>query len=229
MRPEGRIWSLANNVVAYVGCDCFDIILYLSRILQRLGKKVLIIDYSECGSIKYGMPSIDGLDSRRDIITYRKVDYTSKKIDIKEAEDYDDIIISCGFNTPLDLSSCSHIVCVSDLFRFNQERLAALYRVIISSVKERSSLLIRNMIYSRTSGILCDSLTEAFDNCKVSFLYNDERDYENSLKCSFGGIIRFFKISKYLKSYLIKEIISLYPDTDMKKLRKVVKRAAKGS
>lgn len=219
---------MANNVVAYVGCDCFDIILYLSRILQKLGKRVLIIDYSEYGSLRYSMPSFGGLDGRRDIITYRKVDYTFKRIDIHEVEDYDDILISCGFKTPLDLSSCSHIVCVSDLFRFNQERLAALCREIISPGNDCTSLLIRNMIYSRTSCILCDSLTEAFDSHKVSFLYNDERDYENSLYSSFGTV-RFSKISKYLKSYLKKEIISLYPDTGMKKLGKAVKRAAKGS
>ncbi len=215
---------MANNVVAYVGCDCFDIVLYLSRILQRLGKRVLIIDLSEYGSIRCSVPSFNGLESSSDIINYRKVDYTSKEIDIAAYEEYDDILISFGFKAPLDLSSCSHIICVSDLFKFNQERLSELCRRMVSSEKARKMLLIRNMIYSKKSGILCECLTEVFDSGSSSFLYYDERDYENSLFSLYGNF-SFSKISKCLKTYLKKEILSLYPDTSIKRINKAIKKA----
>lgn len=219
---------MANNVVAYVGCDCFDIILYLSSILQKLGKRVLIIDYSESGSLRYSIPSPKGLEVSRDIITYRKVDYTSKEFNIAEAGEYDDILIAFGFKAPPDVSACNHIVYVSDLFTFNQERLAEFCRGVIASENTGKSLLIRNVVYNRMSGIISEGLAEQFDNIVRSYHYYDERDYENSLNCNLNGTVRFSGISKCLRTYLKCEIISLYPNIGKKTLCKAVKKAEKG-
>ena len=67
---------MGNNTVAYVGLDNFDIILYISRVLMKLGKKVLLVDHSETMAIKYCIPQPKGLNCQRDIITYQGIDFT---------------------------------------------------------------------------------------------------------------------------------------------------------
>src|SRR5690554_1464643 len=72
--------NLANNVVAFVGIESFDNIQYMARILSNLGKKVLVIDYSETEALTWSVPQIDFIDIKKDIINYRHVDYTNQNI-----------------------------------------------------------------------------------------------------------------------------------------------------
>ena len=68
---------MASNIVAYIGIDNFDNIIYLSRILTNLEKKVLIIDQTEALTLKYSIPQPIGVDSNLNIITYRHMDFTT--------------------------------------------------------------------------------------------------------------------------------------------------------
>lgn len=221
---------MASNIVAYIGIDNFDNILYLSRILTKLGKKVLIIDHSESLSIKYSIPQPEGVNCNREIITYRQVDFTMATLTREIVDLYDDILISYGFLVPEDdISYCNLVVYVTDLYQFNQERLVSQSDLYHLTENARKVLLIKVMIDIKISSEhITEQVREQLQLESVSVLYRDEQDYSNGLICHYNGVFRFTDISKKLKKYLMVEVSQLHKDINKEQLRTAYRRARRG-
>lgn len=222
--------SMANNVVAYAGVDNFDNILYLSRILIKLDKRVLIVDHSERGSLIHSIPKPKGVNADKTIISYRQMDFTTMMIPRDLLADYDDVFIYYGFNKPLkDLIICNRMVWVTDLYRYHYEdsEYFPYYEDAIGN--SMRYLLVKDAVELK---ITPEMIAERMELCcpvqNISILYIDERDYYNSLICHYNGDYRFTDISKQRRKYLLKEIKSLYPQLKDKHYKVAYRKARKG-
>jgi len=222
---------MGNNTVAYVGLDNFDIILYISRVLMKLGKKVLLVDHSETMAIKYCIPQPKGLNCQRDIITYQGVDFTSKILSKQMQEEYDDILILYGYQEPTsDLELCNRICFVTDLYISNQERLMNLIHGYSSTGVKDKSLLIKHKADIK---VRLDYLFECFHKEvnpeHITVLYYNEIDEINALVCQYHGVYKFKDISKYIKNFILDEVKKLHPEIRIKMITNAFRLARKGN
>ncbi|HHU72963.1 MAG TPA: hypothetical protein GXZ21_13180 [Clostridiales bacterium] len=216
---------MANNVVAFVGIESFDNIQYMARILSILGKKVLVIDYSETEALTRSVPELDFIDIKKDIINYRNVDYT--KLDMTEAllKVYDDIIVAFGFNIiDEEIMLCNKIIYVTDLYINNIEKLNR-----ISDYKaEKKYLLIRNIMGIKISpesvALKIDKNISPENTLILPFSENDQI---NGLINQYNQTIDLTNISRPFKELLYKQIHELYPNITKDKLRVAYKKARK--
>lgn len=219
---------MANNIIAYIGYDSFDIILYLSRILHKLGRKVLVVDYSESEALKTSIPQIPDIDTNSDIMTYRRVDFTAKIIDKQLIDQYDDVLIDCGYKEPkLNLSFITRVVYVTNMFSFNVVRLKNV--TYYDDLQISKALLIREALETKLStdnmkGLLNKNISD--DN--ISILYLDDKDYENSVVCQYNQTFRLIKITSMLKTYLLNEVKILCEQATEKEIKKAFANARKG-
>lgn len=219
---------MAKHIVAYVGYECFDIILYLSRILQKLERKVLVVDYSKTGALASSVGQIKGIDREIGIISYRGIDYTSMMFDEKIVELYDDIIINCGFSEPnFNLPWITKTVFVTNMFKYNLERLNALRSY--NELMIEKALLIKDAIDVKISPeIILGILEISVPKSEVSVLYRNDRDYEHSLICHYNQVFRLRGITRMLKLYLFQEIKGFCTDITGKQIKKAFHKASKG-
>jgi len=220
--------NMANNVIAYVGNESFDIILYLSGLLKNMGYKVLLVDYSETKALTCSLPQIPGINTDDDYITYRKVDFTTKGIDHKILELYDDILIDCGMSCPhMDYSLLTRVVYVTDLFEFNLNRISKLD--LYNNLEIETALLIRNAANSKlTTQYILSILKKDIPEEMITILYRDDADYENSLFCHYNKVFRFSHISWMMKNYLVSEVKILYKELTNRQIRLIYAKARKG-
>lgn len=219
---------MANNIVAYIGHDSFDIILYLSRILNKLDHKVLLVDYSETSALTYSIPRVDGIDTTNNTITFRHVDFTRMPIDNKIAGEYDDILIDCGFTIPtFNLSLLTKTVYVTDMFRFRLIRLKQINYYDVLPIKKE--LLFRNVTEIKVSAPQMAALVgKQFKEDEINVLYFDEGDYDNAVVCHYNQTFPFVSISGTLKEYLLKMTKELIGDISDKQIKLAFKKARKG-
>lgn len=218
---------MASNVIAYIGNDSFDLILYQSRILQRLGRKVLITDYNETSALTYSIPKVGGLDTYTEINTYRNVDFTRKVINEIVIAEYDDVLIDCGYSEPVfNISILTKIIYVSDMFRFTLKKLKHIMYYDDLSIKKE--LLIREASDIKMTAVQMVSIIRKNIN-KVQILYHDEGDYQNALLCHYNQVIRFTGASVKLKEYLVSELKEmLESNITYKQLKSALNNAKRG-
>jgi len=217
---------LANNVVAFVGIESFDNIQYMARILSNLGKKVLVIDYSETEALTWSVPQIDFIDIKKDIINYRHVDYTNQNITDDMLKVYDDVFVAFGFNIIEEvILSCNKINYVTDLYINNIEKLNR-----INDYKtERKYLLIRNVLGIKISPeSVALQIEKNIPSENTSILPFSENDQINGLISQYNQTIRFTNISRPFRELLYRQIHELYPAITKDKLNEAYKRARKG-
>jgi hypothetical protein len=221
---------MANNIIAYIGIDNFDNIIYLSRILMKLGKKVLIVDHSETRSLTFTIPQPEGVSCEQNIVTYQRVDFTAMTITKDMVAAYDDILIAFGFMEPMpDIEFCNRIVLVTNLYRFNYEKKLNFHYYYNSKEDTMKSLLVKDVVVSKiTADIIVERMNMQVSEDNISVLYLDERDYLNGLICHYNGAFRFHDISKQHKNYLIEEAGKLYPEIDCNLRKAACRQAGRG-
>lgn len=222
---------MASNIIAYIGIDNFDNILYLSRILTKLGIKVLVIDHSDSMSLQYSIPQPKGSNCKEEIITYRQIDFTMQRINQTMKEGYDDILIFYGFNKEeKDLAECTRMVFVTDLFRFNYHRIPSPSCMTKVGSNVEQELLIKDVATTKiTPDIIIERMGLNMDKAHVQVLYRDENDYVNSLLSHYNGSFNLKKISKQRKAYLQEEVKKLHPEIDISQVKTAIRRAGKGA
>jgi len=221
---------MASNIIAYVGIDNFENMMYLSRILLKLGKRVLVVDHSETQSLTYSIPQPIGVCCEKEIVTCRQVDFTTRAIDQELTENYDDILIAYGFTEPLqDISICSRLVWVTNFYRYNFERRVSLTYSDGMMHDATKSLLIKDAFEIKiTPEMVAERMDVQIPSENVYVLYRDEKDYLNGLICHYNGAFRFMDISKQLKRYLMEEARILHPEIDINQRKTAYRRAKKG-
>ncbi len=218
---------MANNIVAYIGLVNFDTILYLSRILQVLGRKVLIVDNSDALALTCSIPSITSINTNDTIFTYRRVDFTNMPVSKELAEEYDDILIDCGFHIPaLADGLFTKLVYVTDLFIHNIRRIAKLQNDFTGCCD--IELLIRDAVFSKISAeLMLKQVGGVVPADKIDILHRDENDYENTINSHINQVFQL-KLSRAYKEYLIRQVILMCDGYKRMDIIKAYKRARNG-
>lgn len=213
----------------YVGCEAFDVVLYISRTLTKLNYRVLIIDLSASEalhkSINHGM----GLNSLEEIVNYRDVNYT-RKIPLKEElETFQGGVVFIIYGDDYrneDQLECQSFNIVVNTFPHMIDRINSLLQNVLGK-KERIRLLIRDIVtiddVDRVKRAMLPIKTE-----KVSYLYYDVTDYENAINCQITQVIRFNKITSRMEKYIIEQIHDLLPELKITKIKRAMTVARKG-
>lgn len=219
---------MAINIVGYTGIDTFDIILYLSRILLKLDRRILLIDHSETQALESSIPEFEGLNTEKGIVSFRHVDFTRMTINERIAGDYDDILIAYGFHEPAaDKALLTHVIYATDLYEYNQERINEMrYYDTPDTVKQ---LLIRDVVNVKiTPEIIARRINKNIRKENIKILYLEEEDLFARLICNYNKTPRFVKLSGPLKAYLMQEAGILYPEAKRGQIRKAYYKARKG-
>lgn len=216
---------MANNILGFVGITNYDIILYLSRILNRLGKKVLLVDYSLDNDLEECIPVPRELTPDKDVITYNGVDYTKASLDITLINRYDDVLIYFGFCINEKISLCTQIVYVTDQQKFHIEKLKSLPE----NEAEKISLLVRDAVDSKINlAYITDRLHKDMKSADIFIFYLDDIDTKNKILVQYNSIIQFKGLSGEIKEYLKKTVKIMYPEISEKELHKSYKLAERG-
>ncbi len=216
---------MANNIVAYIGVENFDYILYLARILSKLGRKVLILESSNSKALEYVFPSVNGINVNKEPITYRHLDYGKFPLTDNIIKAYDDILISYGMNCEVS-QYCTCVTIVSDPFLHNLDTTKNMISQLLCKDK---TVLIRNMISTNYgSKNISNELEGLIEKDKIDFVYLDESNLANAIRCVYEQSVVFVTINKELQSYLLKAAGRYYPNLKEKKLREAYKAARKG-
>lgn len=216
---------MANNILGFVGITNYDIILYLSRILSRLGKRVLLADYSFGNDLEVCIPVPRELTPDKDIITYNGVDYTKTSLDITMINSYDDVLIYFGFCINENISLCTQIVYVTDQQRFHIEKLKSLPQIEVANI----NLLVRDVVDSKINPVyIRDRLHEKLKSANIFIFYLDDVDTKNKILVQYNSILNFKGLSVEMKEYLKKTVMNMYPEISEKELHKAYKHAERG-
>lgn len=216
---------MASNIIGYFGIESYEIILYLSRILYTLNRKVLLVDQSEIGDLTNCIPIPVGMDSADDIISYSGVDFTRKNINLDLINDYDDILISFGFNETDAAQYCNKVVYTVNQMLHNICRLSKM-KDINGAEK---SILIKDMVKSKIAPeYIIDYLKKDFEKEKVIVLDFDEIDMKYKILAQHDPLFRFKRITRKTKNYLIATVMELYPEVTDKDLKEAYRIAERG-
>jgi hypothetical protein len=220
-------WNMANNIIAYAGLESFDTILYLSRILQRLDHKVLVVDNSDSLALTRSVPQISELDTKLTTISYRRVDFTRMPVLPELAEEYDDVLIGCGMKEPdTSVNLFTRVVFVTDMFEYNLLRLADISKYYNCNCEKE--LLIRDAIFSKISPEqISERIGIETSEDKTAILYRDEKDYTNALNSHINQVFTL-NLSGIYKKYLIDKVIGLCKNVTRKEVIRAYKEARNG-
>ncbi len=218
---------MANNIVAFVGVESFDTILYLSRILQRLGRNVLVVDNSETLALTYSIPQVSEMNTYTTIISYRRVDFTNMPVFEELAAKYDDILIDCGLKQPASSPNLfTKLIYVTDLFEYNIHRIKQIHDYY-TCVNDKE-LLIRNSIYTKISmGEISRLIDQGIPSGKIALLNRDDVDYESSLNNHINKVFTL-TLSRTYRNYLIRQVTSLCECFSRREIKEAYTRARNG-
>lgn len=225
-----------RKVIGFVGINKAEYLLYISRVLKNLGKKVLLIDCSENGALALSVPSPKGMTNVT--IDYRGVyfaDHRSSRVEQSENDKdldfhhmgYDCILVDYGFDTLSEgLKFCDKLICVTDQQIFNIDKLKD-----IRKVKDVSKALVVRDIVNHKIGP--DYITEelSLHNLEASEVFSvslDEYDVSRRLDSQYDDKFIFKKLSKPLKM-LIQELSAVIcPDIPAKDIEVAYRKAERG-
>lgn len=223
--PKKGVMSGMNKVIAFVGIDVADTILYLSRICHNFGSKVVILDYSESGRLRSSVPVAEQIDLDRDCFDYRGVDYTRKVMEEEEQKQYDVVLINLGFKASSYIKHCNYWIYTTDLHKNSIEKLyeisdcsgKAFQLVIRKRKKERQ--YVKEELKKIAVKLNTENVVEQY------YHWNDENVL---LQSEYQDCFTFEELSSDFKDYLVQLTKTIYPDVLKKVLLKNMKRAERG-
>jgi hypothetical protein len=218
--------SLAKNIIAYVGIDNFDLILYQAGILSKLGKRVLVLDHSDTGGLSYSFPVPLGLDIEKEQATFRQVDVGRVPLTAKLSSGYDDILIAYGYQKDIiNYDLCNRFIGVSDLYLHNLSRM----KKVLENINDYS-LVIRDVVRIKISPEnVIDLAGGTISRENADFIYFNENDVANALLCQYNQSYPFPGASRDIRKYLLKSTKKLYPEINEKAICQAYKKAQKGN
>lgn len=216
-----------NNIIGFVGSDKYEVLLYLSRILYNLDKKVLLVDYCESKALTCSIPIPMTLKETSSYLDYRGIDFIKgENYSLNMNKDYDYVLIDFGFNNSiLSRIRCDNIVYVTDLQLHNAKRI----KVKHEQGKPKRYLIIKDAF---TCKITVESiLLEINPKAPIDSIYiveQDALDIKLKLYSQYSQTFSFNKLSKSMKSFL-KNIISQF-DEELNKsqITNAYKKAERG-
>jgi hypothetical protein len=127
--------------IGFAGCEAFDVILYMGRTLTKLNYRVLIIDLSDTGALNKAIYHGMNLDSYKDIVNYRDINYIRRMPKEEELMAFKEgiMLIVYGLNITEHTISCNVMNIVVNTFPYALEK--------INSLVLKSELHVDQLIY----------------------------------------------------------------------------------
>lgn len=220
---------MGNKMIAFLGADKYDILLYLSRILSRLNQKVLLVDYSENRALTYCIPTPQirqeilmvrensGIQMGHscDCINYQGVDFLVEpkySYLMKIKEKYDIILIDFGFQVYSKLlKECGQIYLCIDQQLHNIMQLKPI-KQLGAEIESKCYLLFRQVYDCKISSMyLMEELDLEVAPERVFQYYQDSQDMKYCIDSQYNHSFQFAHISRGLKSCLLFVVRHLLP------------------
>lgn len=214
-----------KNIIGFFGIDSYEIILFLSRILENLSRKVLLVDYSDIGDLTACIPVPDGLYVEDDIITYFGVGFTRKILDQDILNGYDDVLINFGFNYIQSAASkCTKVIYVINQQKYNISRLST-----IPDLDIPKCLILKDMVRSKINQeYIMENIKKNVLDENIYTFFLDEIDAKCKLLAQYNTVYEFKKISNDVKNFLKVTIKNMLPELSDKTLKEIYKIAERG-
>ncbi len=198
--------SIKANVIGFLGIETYDIILYLSKMLYHLNKKVLIIDDSDTEALTYCISIPATMNPKINRINFCNIDFIKEKSVSEYLKDYDYIFIDFGFKTNhKEIQNCSYIYLVTDKQQHNLARIQNL------KYSQDVYLIIKDRIKDKNIVYLLETMKAKGINIKQYYcLYYDDLDMENMIAIQYRNDISFKHQSGQLKELLNELIIETF-------------------
>lgn len=214
---------LSKNVICFTGDDIFDVIFYISAILNNLKKQVLIIDCTK----EYNILKVLHINNLLDnIFTYRGIDYINLSNNIQNIIANYEIILIVGYNEKfLELYKCIYIVTSIDYISIEKTNQF----LENDNIQIDKYILFKDICNKKiTSNYFFKS--GFIDKNKVKNYYEiifDNIDYEYKIMFGYEMISNFRQLSKNYKKCLY-NIIQDITQISNKEFEKAYNRAKKG-
>lgn len=198
--------STRANILGFLGIEAYDLMLYLTKLLYHLGKKVLLIDNSESGALTCCIPVPDTLNPRTTKISCTLMDFVKERNVTEYQEEYDYILMDFGFHTNhKELTNCSVLYLITDRQQHNITRLQNL------KSDHEMYVIIKDIVNGRFAGYLQECLKDKGLNI-ISYysLFKDDTDKENMLGLQYSDKIKLRILSgqfRYVLNQLITETL----------------------
>lgn len=219
---------MGDKLIGFLGSEKYEIILYLSRILYHLGKKVLLVDYAESEALFQSISRPDILRDENKYINYGGIDFIQGKYyKINSEEVYDYILIDFGYYAENSLlSQCEKVMFVTDLQLHNVKRI----KHITCNDRVEKYLIIKDVfpckikpvyIYKQLSNLMIEEQ-------HVYVLYQDTIDMKYRIQSQYDLKFSFPKLSKPTKFFLQDFILNVSDNFSRKQLRIAYRKAERG-
>jgi hypothetical protein len=218
---------MVDNVIGFAGCDNYELILYLSRILYHLGKRVLLIDYSETEALYQCIPIPESLRGSNCCINYRGVDFIQGHFFLPEmSSQYDIIFMDLGFQMhEIIIPKCTKLFYVTDLQLQNINRIKNLkYPENVDKY-----LIIKDVFQCKIKPeYIISQLGTVIDQKKVYILFQDALDQKYKVQSQYNYFFRFDKLSGSVSYFLKDSIRQLDNRHNEKDINYAYKKAGRG-
>jgi hypothetical protein len=218
---------MGDNVIGFIGSEKYELILYLSRILYHLNKKVLLVDYSESKALYQCIPIPDLLHKEKNGIDYRGVDFIQGQYYSNNLrKNYDVILMDFDFGSQDEIIlQCNKLFFVTDLQLHNVNRLNPIHYI---HIKEKY-LVIKDVFQCKIKPeYILGQFDEVIQKENVYILYLDTLDLKYKLQCQYNSIFQFNKLSAPAKYFLNEVIKMMDGNIGNKQLKYAFQKAERG-
>lgn len=211
--------SIKSHRIGFLGLDSYDLILLIAKYLDKLGQRVLIMDYSKFGRLSYCIPAPASLSPEKDLIQYNNLDFIRYNKEIIQREDYNYIIIDFGWDVSHHLiPSCEMIYIVTDLQQQNMEQILG-----IKIPELTVYILLKNYFHANNIKNVEYYFKENHFSIKNCYLFPaSERDLENMVMLQYYHDIKLNQTSKQLRNLIYTILINdfNFGEKEVVKIRK---------
>lgn len=220
-----------------VGNEYSDTVLYLGRILQCMGDRVLVVDLTGGISMYYCIPHIDNIDPVSGIIDYRGLGYTACReyTRLERLREYSTVIRLYDIDMLPDTTG--RTIIITDEHKLNVDTLNALgwTKPIpdggarsrrYSDTEHARYLVIRNF-----TGTIRNQFNELMVSAGIRRMFEipmSVRDERCAILAMYKNEYRFAGLSRDYVSALIGIMTELRPDTDDRMIMRAYNMAARG-
>ena len=215
--------------IGFAGCEAFDIILYMGRTLAKLNYPILIIDISDSGALVKAINHGMGLDSRKDIVNYRNVNYLRRIPKEDELLLFQEgiILVDYGFHSSEELPlACNVLNIVLNTYPHIIDKI----NTLMSSSNWKADirqLLHRDIITPDDIDRVISKIEFECDNMQ-NYLYLNLDDYFCSVNCQVKQSLKFIRLSSGMKKYIISQVHDIIPQIKLNKIKNAFVSAGKG-
>lgn len=223
---------MENKMIGFLGAEKYDILLYLSRILYRLNKKVLLVDYAENRALTYCVPVPRVITIQKECIHYQGIDFLvepayTELMEVKNQ--YDIILVDFGFQVYSKLlSECGQIYLCMDQQLHNMMQLRPIQQM--EELTSRCYLLFRQIYDCKIgSNYLLEELGLPLKERQVFAYYQDSMDMKYCIDSQYNHTFQFAHISRGLKScllFILRNVLPSLTEQQRKSAYRVAKAAS---